>query len=152
MKDKLHKIDRSHWWRFWLQLITLLVIQSNKWLNPTKHYLISSFSSVPFIPKYIPHLLLDCREWKSHSSMVYEAFKKNPQRRHRHFKRFFAATNPLVPLPSRKTHPNHKVQKFFKHAMKQSKSFMFIGRYISGDEQTVGTLLLIYFNFILFIH
>ena len=85
------------------------------------------------------------------SLLVHDSFQNNPQRRHRHFKRFFAATNPLVPLPCRKTSPNHKVQKFLKHAIKKSKTFMFIGRCISGDEQTIGSLSIFQFS-LCFIH
>ena len=72
------------------------------------------------------------------SQLVYESFGKNAERRHRHFKRFFACTNPMSPLQSRKTNPNQKVNKFFKHAIKVSKELMFIGRYVSCDEQTIG--------------
>ena len=75
------------------------------------------------------------------SQLVYDSFGPNAERRHRDFERYFVATNPLTPIPCQKTHPNHKLNKFFKHSMKVSKKYMFLGRFISGDEQTIGMLL-----------
>ena len=72
------------------------------------------------------------------NDFVSSAFGPNALRRHREFKAFFACVDPLLPTPSRKTHPNWKVQKFFKWAMYISKKCVFIGRQISCDEQTIG--------------
>lgn len=40
--------------------------------------------------------------------LVYNAFGPNAERRHKHFRAFFASQNPLLPVPSKKTHPNSK--------------------------------------------
>lgn len=69
---------------------------------------------------------------------VANALGVNATRRHQEFKAFFAAADPLLPTPSRKSHPNWKVQKLFKWAHYISKKCVFIGRNISCDEQTIG--------------
>jgi hypothetical protein len=48
------------------------------------------------------------------NDFVANAFGVNAVRRHKEFKAFFACADPLVVTPDRKTHPNWKVQKFFK--------------------------------------
>ena len=72
------------------------------------------------------------------NDFVASAFGVNAVRRHKEFKAFFACADPLLPTPSRKTHPNWKVQKFFKWAMYISKKCVVIGKQISCDEQTIG--------------
>ena len=72
------------------------------------------------------------------NDFVASAFGANAARRHREFKAFFACVDPLLPIPSRKTHPNWKVQKFFKWAIYISRKCILIGKQISCDEQTIG--------------
>jgi hypothetical protein len=72
------------------------------------------------------------------NDFVANAFGVNAVRRHKEFKAFFACADPLVVTPDRKTHPNWKVQKFFKWAMYISKKCVLIGKQISCDEQTIG--------------
>ena len=60
------------------------------------------------------------------------------EKRHRHFKAFFTSVNPMLPVPSRETHPNWKVHPLLKHMLTVSKAAVFIGRNLSCDEQTVG--------------
>jgi len=60
------------------------------------------------------------------------------RRRHRHFKSFFCSVDPRIPVPSRETHPNWKVQPLLKHMGLVSKTAIFLGRDLSCDEQTIG--------------
>ena len=60
------------------------------------------------------------------------------QRRHRHFKSFFASNDPCHLVPSRDEAPNWKVHPFLKHILNVSKEAVFMGRDLSCDEQTVG--------------
>ncbi len=59
-------------------------------------------------------------------------------RRHKHFKCFFACVNPLIPTPSRDTHPNWKVHPLLKWMNGVNKKAVHLGRDLSCDEQTVG--------------
>ncbi len=43
------------------------------------------------------------------NDLCHERFGKNAVKRHKHFKAFFSCQDPLIPGPSRKTHPNHKI-------------------------------------------
>ena len=75
------------------------------------------------------------------NDMVHKAFGScawKAERRHRHFKCFFSSVDPTVPIPSRNTHPNHKVSPLLKHMMKVSKEAVFLGQHLSCDEQTIG--------------
>ena len=60
------------------------------------------------------------------------------RRHHRHFKSFFCSVDPRIPVPSRDTHPNWKVQPLLKHIPKVSQAAVFLGRNLSCDEQTIG--------------
>ena len=73
------------------------------------------------------------------SNLCFDSFGVNAERRHNHFKCFFAAYDPTKPIPPRDTHPNWKVQGMLKHALFISKHVMFLGRYISVDEQTISS-------------
>ena len=59
-------------------------------------------------------------------------------RRHKHFKAFFACVDPLIPTPSRDTHPNWKIHPLLKHMNNVSMKAVHLGRDLSCDEQTVG--------------
>ena len=75
------------------------------------------------------------------NDMVHEAFGGCPwkaERRHKHFKCFFASVDPILPVPSRNTHPNHKISPLLKHMIKVSKEAVCLGRDLSCDEQTIG--------------
>ena len=72
------------------------------------------------------------------NDFVCEAFGKNAAQRHREFKCFFATVDPALPVPSRLSHPNWKVAKFFRHAIRISKECIHVGVNISIDEQTIG--------------
>ena len=72
------------------------------------------------------------------NKMCHQIFGRNARRRLREFKAFFASTDPTKIVPSRISHPNHKVGRIFKHAIHISKQCIYIGRDISGDEQTIG--------------
>ena len=71
-----------------------------------------------------------------HSSFGGVAWKS--EKRHRHFKAFFTSVNPMLPVPSRETHPNWKVHPLLKHMLDVSQKAVFMGRNLSCDEQTVG--------------
>ena len=72
------------------------------------------------------------------NNFIDEAFGSRAAERHREFKAFFATVDPALPVPPRDTHPNWKVSKFFRHAIRVSKSCFLLGRQISIDEQTIG--------------
>ena len=67
-----------------------------------------------------------------------EVFGNTGVTRHKDFKAFFIATNPIVPIPSTTTHPNCKFDPCLKHMIRVSKECMLIGRDISCDEQDIG--------------
>ena len=60
------------------------------------------------------------------------------QRRHRHFKAFFASNNPILPIPDRNIAPNWKVHPFLKHITTVSQQAVSLGKHLSCDEQTIG--------------
>jgi hypothetical protein len=72
------------------------------------------------------------------NDLAHKAFGHNAERRHRHFKAFFSVQDPRVNPPSRKTHPNHKVDEFLLHIRKVSMEAWKVGRSFSVDEQTIG--------------
>jgi hypothetical protein len=59
-------------------------------------------------------------------------------RRHKHFKAFLACIDPLIPTPSRETHPNWKIHPLLKHMNQVAKKAVHLGRDLSCDKQTVG--------------
>ena len=72
------------------------------------------------------------------NDFVAASFGLDAKRRHKEFKAFFASVDPLKAIPARATHPNWKVQHFFKHAIRISKQCIFLGKKLSLDEQTIG--------------
>jgi hypothetical protein len=72
------------------------------------------------------------------SDLCFDVFGKNAGKRHKHFKAFFACQDPMLPTPSRKTHPNHKVDNFLSHVNRVSMEAWDMGRSVSCDEQTIG--------------
>ena len=64
--------------------------------------------------------------------------KSKGKRRHAMFKKYFAACDPIVPTPNVKISPNWKIEKLVKQILHISKKAMFIGRWISVDEMTIG--------------
>lgn len=72
------------------------------------------------------------------NDMVYNAMGANAIRRHRHFKCFFSVQDPRIQIPSRKTHPNWKVEPILKQALKSCKEGIVPGRDVAIDEQTNG--------------
>ena len=75
------------------------------------------------------------------NEMVHKAFGSSAwkaERRHRHFKSFFASVDPTISIPSRTTHPNHKVSPLLRHMMTVSQEAIFLGQHLSCDEQTIG--------------
>ena len=46
------------------------------------------------------------------SSLCNEVFGNTVLNRHKEFKAFFIATNPIVPIPSTTTHPNWKIDPY----------------------------------------
>ena len=65
-------------------------------------------------------------------------FGSNATTRHKEFKTFFSATDPLIPTPPTSTHPNWKIDPVLKHMMKVSKDAIKLGKSISIDEQDIG--------------
>ena len=57
--------------------------------------------------------------------------------RHQEFRKYFAVQHPLKPVPSRDTHPNWKVDPFLWHLNKVFIDAVFLGEYISYDEESI---------------
>jgi hypothetical protein len=57
-----------------------------------------------------------------------------PKKRHKHFKAFFSCQDPMLPTPSRKTHPNHKIDNFLDHINRVSMEAWDLGKHLSCDE------------------
>ena len=72
------------------------------------------------------------------SDLCVDVFGSNATTRHKEFKVFFSATNPLIPTPPTTTHPNWKIDPVLKHMMRVSKEAMILGKSISIDEQDIG--------------
>lgn len=58
--------------------------------------------------------------------------------RFKQWKACFACQDPKVAIPSRKTHPNFKVDEYFRHLQIIFRYAWMPGRDLSGDEQTMG--------------
>ena len=72
------------------------------------------------------------------SALCNRIFGKSGVTRHKEFKAFFAAVNPIVPTPSTTTHPNWKIDPMLKSAMRISQEAMCVGQDVSIDEQDIG--------------
>ena len=72
------------------------------------------------------------------SAIVNRVIGRNAHQRHKEFKAFFSCCNLAVLTPSRKEQPNWKCSSFFPHTIYVSQSAIFIGKYLSCDEQTIG--------------
>ena len=72
------------------------------------------------------------------SDLCTEVFGGNASTRHKQFKAFFSATNPLKPTPPTESHPNWKNDPVLKHMMVNSKNCIVLGSNISIDEQDIG--------------
>ena len=70
------------------------------------------------------------------NDMVYNSMGPNSERRHRHFKCFFSLQDPRIAMPSKKIHPNWKIEPLLKQAFRVSKEAIFPGQYAAIDEQT----------------
>ena len=64
--------------------------------------------------------------------------KSKGNKRHRLFKTYFAACDPVVPTPDSKESPNWKVEKLIKQIMHISKQAMLIGKWVSVDKQAIS--------------
>ena len=61
----------------------------------------------------------------------------NADRRHKHFRRFFAVQDPLKQRPSSSTNPNFKLEPFLSWMKRISMEVWQLGKTISVDEQTI---------------
>ena len=59
------------------------------------------------------------------------------ERRHCHFKCFFAIQDPRIATPSRKSHPNWKVEPLLKQALRVSKEAVIPGQDAAIDKQMI---------------
>ena len=66
-----------------------------------------------------------------------DVFGSNATTRHKEFKIFFSATDPLISNPPTSTHPNWKIDPVLKHMMRVSKDAIKLGKSISVDEQDI---------------
>jgi len=67
-----------------------------------------------------------------------KVFGKNAEKRHKHFKMFFAIQDPLKQVPPKSTHPNFKVDPFLAWIQTIAMAAWDMGRNSSCDEQTIG--------------
>ena len=65
-------------------------------------------------------------------------FGPNAIRRFKEWKACFSAQDPKKHVPSHKTHPNFKVDEYFRHLQTVFRYAWMPGRDLSGDEQTMG--------------
>ena len=72
------------------------------------------------------------------NDLIYNSFAPKCVRKLKHFKAFFSVCNPLVPTPSKKSHPNFKVDNFLRHIDTSSREGWLLGENVSIDEQTIG--------------
>ena len=72
------------------------------------------------------------------SNLWNEVFGKPGVTRHKEFKAFFSAINPIIPTPSTNTHPNWKVDPCLKQFARLSRECIYIGKIIACDEQDIG--------------
>ncbi len=72
------------------------------------------------------------------SDLCWSLFGANAEKRHKHFKCFFSVQNPLLPTPSKATHPNWKIDPFLAWVQTISMAAWDVGSHLSGDEQTIG--------------
>ena len=66
------------------------------------------------------------------------ALGPNAARRFREWKCCFSLQDPKLPVPSRKTHPNFKLDEFNRHLLKIWRYAWRLKRDLAGDEQTMG--------------
>jgi hypothetical protein len=52
------------------------------------------------------------KDYVNGNDLCYKIFGKNDEKRHKHFKTFFAVQNPLKVAPPKSTHPNWKIDPF----------------------------------------
>ena len=68
------------------------------------------------------------------NDFLHKIFGSCADDRFRQFKFFFSCCDPLIPTPSRKSHPNWKVQSLLRHSINVSREAVYIGRVFSIDE------------------
>ena len=73
-----------------------------------------------------------------HSAFLCRVLGPSAARRFKEWKACFACQDPKLPIPSRKTHPNFKVDEFLRHLQLIFRYAWLPGRDLSGDEQTMG--------------
>ena len=76
-------------------------------------------------------------QWNG-NDMVANSLGNKCIRRHRHFKSFFCVQDPRKDTPSRKTHPNWKIERLLKQVLRVIKEAMIPGIDCSIDEQIIG--------------
>ena len=72
------------------------------------------------------------------NDLCYKVFGKGRERRHRHFKTFFAVQDPLKQVPAKTTHLNWKVDPFLAWIQTVLIAAWDMGHKLSCDEQTIG--------------
>ena len=97
-------------------------------------YLLHSISPTPQVELKFKSQLEDP---VNGSDLCAEVFGKNGSTRHKEFKAFFAAVNPIKPTPPTTSHPNWKVDPCLKHMMRVSKECICLGENVSVDEQDI---------------
>mmetsp|Transcript_11562 Transcript_11562/g.11093 ORF Transcript_11562/g.11093 Transcript_11562/m.11093 type:complete len:131 (+) Transcript_11562:528-920(+) len=72
------------------------------------------------------------------SDVCHSIFGKNGLTRHKEFKTFFSATDPIRPTPPTISHLNWKLDPCLKHMMRVSKDCVFVAENIGVDDQDIG--------------
>ena len=98
-------------------------------------YILQGLSPSPQVrQKFKPHH----EDYVNGNDLCYQVFGKKGERRHKHFKTFFAVQDPLKITPQKVTHPNWKVDPFLGWMQTVSLAAWDLGKEISADEQTIG--------------
>jgi hypothetical protein len=72
------------------------------------------------------------------NAFLHRELGSNALQRFKEWKACFATQDPKIPISSHKTHPNFKVDEYFRHLQLIFRYAWLPGRDLSGDEQTMG--------------
>jgi Transposase IS4 len=98
-------------------------------------YILQGLSPSPQVKlKFRPHH----EDYVNGSDLCFQVFGRKGERRHKHFKTFFAVQDPLKIVPPKVTHPNWKVDPFLAWIQDVSMAAWDLGQEFSCDEQTIG--------------
>ena len=80
----------------------------------SRHFGIYLFQGIAPSPRIDYKFNTQCRDKIAGNYFVYNSFRSNAKRRHKHFKAFLACCNPMIKAPSKEEFPNWKIRPFMK--------------------------------------